>query len=71
MPIYEFDCQECAKPFEELLRSANYIDEVTCPSCGSGQVKKKMSMFASKGTGDSSSFSLGASSASSCNTGST
>ncbi len=28
MPIFEFECKECGKPFEELVRSANAIDEV-------------------------------------------
>ncbi len=69
MPIYEFDCKECNQSFEELVFSASRIDEVTCPKCGGNQVKKKMSTFASKVAGGSSSFSLG-SSAASCGTGS-
>lgn len=69
MPIYEFDCHDCHKSFEELVFSASRIDDVTCPKCGGKQVKKKMSTFASKIAGGGSSFSLG-SSAASCSTGS-
>jgi putative FmdB family regulatory protein len=46
MPLYEFACRECGQPFEKLVRSANAIDAVTCPTCGSPEVKKKLSSFA-------------------------
>jgi putative FmdB family regulatory protein len=69
MPIFEFVCTTCDEPFEELVRSASAIDQVACPVCGSKQVKKKISTFAARVAG-SSSFSLGASSAASCSTGS-
>lgn len=68
MPIFEFVCQDCGSPFEELLRSASVIDEVTCPSCGSAQVIKQISIFASQAVGSSSGFSTN--SAASCNPGS-
>jgi putative FmdB family regulatory protein len=51
MPLYEFECQSCAEPFEELVRTSTAIKDVTCPNCGSHQVKKKLSTFAAK-TGD-------------------
>lgn len=70
MPIYEFVCNECNKSFEDLVLSLSKIDEVICPKCGSGKVKKKMSTFASKPAAGGSSFSLGASSVPSCSTGS-
>ena len=70
MPIFEFVCTECNKSFEDLVFSLSRIDEVVCPACGSSQVKKKMSTFASKPAAGASSFSLGASSSSSCGTGS-
>lgn len=69
MPLFEFDCQECHRSFEELVRSASAASEVSCPVCGSPQVRKKVSTFASRLSGGSS-FSFGASSAA-CNTGST
>jgi putative FmdB family regulatory protein len=51
MPIFEFECQECGTPFEELVRSTYAIDEVVCPSCRSDQVRKQISTFASKVAG--------------------
>ena len=69
MPIFEFVCHDCELLFEELVFGGK-IDEVVCPSCGSQQVRKKMSTFASKSGGDGASLSLGSSiPASSCSTG--
>ena len=68
MPIFEFVCQDCGNPFEELLRSAAMIDEVQCPSCGSTQVAKQISIFASQQVGSGGGFS--GSAGASCNTGS-
>lgn len=69
MPLFEFICEDCGKVFEELVRSASHVSGVFCPACHSEQVKKKISTFASKLAGGSG-FSLGASSAASCSTGS-
>ena len=69
MPIFEFVCSDCERPFEELVFGSS-TDDVLCPSCGSAQVRKKMSTFASKIGGDGASLSFGASSAASCSTGS-
>ena len=46
MPIFEFVCQDCGTPFEELVRSASATDEVVCPYCASNQVAKQISTFA-------------------------
>lgn len=70
MPIYEFICSNCGNPFEELVFSISKFDGVVCPSCGSEQVKKKMSTFSSKIAGSGSSLSLSSAPASSCSTGS-
>ena len=48
MPIFEFICQECGSPFEELVRSSSAIGEVSCPFCESSKVAKQISTFASK-----------------------
>jgi putative FmdB family regulatory protein len=69
MPIFEFICEQCEKPFEELVRSSSSLVGVVCPKCGSPQIKRKISTFASKISGGSS-FSMSPSS-SSCSTGST
>ena len=56
MPIFEFICQECGSPFEELVRSPNVADEVSCPYCESSQVKKQISTFASQVAGSAGSL---------------
>jgi putative FmdB family regulatory protein len=68
MPIFEFVCAACGKPFEELVRSASAASEVVCPACHSANIKKKISTFASKVAGGSS-FSFNSAPASSCSTG--
>ena len=68
MPMFEFVCAECGKPFEELVRSASAVNEVVCPVCHSANVKKKISNFASKVAGGSS-FSFNSAPASGCSTG--
>lgn len=35
MPLYEFICHDCEKPFQQLLHSYRHLGEVTCPECGS------------------------------------
>ena len=54
MPIFEFRCSECGASFEELVRSASSTAEVVCPECGSEQVVKQISTFASRISGGSS-----------------
>jgi putative FmdB family regulatory protein len=61
MPLYEFQCTECDRAFEELVRAASAIVEVRCPECGSDHVRRKVSVFASKVSGGGSSFSSPAS----------
>jgi putative FmdB family regulatory protein len=58
MPIYEYQCQECGKEFEKLVRSISSTPEVECPHCGGKKVKKALSLF---GTKSSSSGGLSAS----------
>jgi len=61
MPIYEFDCSECGTAFEKLVRRADAVNEVVCPSCGSAKVNEKLSAFASISGGGSSGPSGGSS----------
>ncbi|RIK39644.1 MAG: FmdB family transcriptional regulator [Chloroflexi bacterium] len=49
MPLYEFVCTRCGATFEQLVRSANNLDGVLCPTCQSTQVQKKLSTFAFRG----------------------
>ena len=48
MPIYEFHCVDCERDSELLVRSADWSSE-SCPHCGSGQLVKQLSTFASAG----------------------
>ncbi|MCS6840541.1 MAG: zinc ribbon domain-containing protein [Roseiflexus sp.] len=46
MPLYEYQCGECAHTFD-ALRPLHRIDEpVNCPACGSRQVRRKMPVIA-------------------------
>ena len=48
MPLYEFQCTECDRSFEELVRTSTASADVKCPGCGSEHVRRKVSLFASK-----------------------
>ncbi len=45
MPIYEYVCEGCRHPFEELVRSSS--QEVRCPKCQGRELRKLLSVFAS------------------------
>jgi putative FmdB family regulatory protein len=47
MPIYEFECEECANRFEELVPGE--AAEVACPRCGSTRVRRLMSAVSPPG----------------------
>lgn len=44
MPIYEYQCRDCNKEFEKLVRSS--APAPVCPQCGSAALHKKLSTFA-------------------------
>lgn len=46
MPIYEFHCEKCEKDSEILVRSSKWKG-AKCPHCGSPDLSKKLSVFAS------------------------
>lgn len=62
MPIYEYNCPNCGEEFEKLVRSMSAADQVTCPTCNSDKVRRKVSLVASKG---------GSAACSTCSTGCT
>ena len=41
MPVYEFECEECARRFEELAPSDTR--SLACPSCGSERTRRLLS----------------------------
>lgn len=51
MPIYEYRCNECQTVFPRLQRVGATADGVRCPECGSTQVARKPSTFASAASG--------------------
>jgi|YNPNPStandDraft_1061719.scaffolds.fasta_scaffold00650_14 putative FmdB family regulatory protein len=65
MPVYEYECKKCGERFELLVFGEKTIN---CPKCGSEQVLKKFSTFATKGVqkGNSKCTSCSASSCSTC-----
>jgi putative FmdB family regulatory protein len=65
MPIYEYHCEECDERFDLFVRSSSPQATAICPKCGSGKVKKAISLFGVRGT------SSGSTSGASCETGST
>ncbi len=70
MPLYEFVCAECGKPFEQLVLSAGKVAEVTYPACQSLNVTRKISTFAPRFSGGSSTPFANSYSSSSCGAGS-
>jgi len=50
MPLFEYRCKECGKPFDELVNHPD--DPVSCPFCHANTAEKLLSVFAA-GTGSS------------------
>jgi putative FmdB family regulatory protein len=50
MPLFEFTCEKCGATFEELVAAGLDVRALTCPECGSEDVEKIVSRFASGGT---------------------
>ena len=46
MPIYEFQCRDCGRKMSTLVLSRARIDEVRCARCGSANLEKLFSRFA-------------------------
>ncbi len=46
MPIYEFLCQDCGRKMSALVLSRARIAEVRCRRCGSANLEKLVSRFA-------------------------
>lgn len=44
MPIYEYECLNCSKEFETLVRESSPAP--ACPECSSTELRKKLSAFA-------------------------
>jgi putative FmdB family regulatory protein len=51
MPIYEYACRDCANEFEALVRTGTVP---SCPACGSVELEKQLSVFATTAVTESS-----------------
>jgi putative FmdB family regulatory protein len=48
MPIYEYQCTDCGKDFEKLVRFSDpNINSPECPGCQSHNTQKRLSTIAS------------------------
>jgi len=46
MPVYEFVCHSCKKPFSKILTIAEHEnEEITCPHCDSKDVEQRWADF--------------------------
>jgi putative FmdB family regulatory protein len=50
MPIYEYKCKNCGDKFEIFVFSYGETGAI-CPECGSENIERLMSGFASTGSG--------------------
>ena len=46
MPIYQYDCADCADTVEVFFRSVSAASEPKCPECGGAQLTRRVSQFA-------------------------
>lgn len=44
MPLYEYSCPRCQRPFEKYARTFN--EKPDCPTCGATTVTRLLSTFA-------------------------
>ncbi len=70
MPLYEYACRQCGHHFDKLVRPGSAAaPAIVCPACQSEDVRKKLSTFSARGSGEGSW--LSAAGAASCSSGST
>ena len=46
MPIYEYECQGCRRRLSLLIRTMSAAEAPRCPRCGSAELSRLMSRFA-------------------------
>jgi len=52
MPIFEYLCKDCGRPFEKIV--PRYDSHVDCIHCNSENIEKQLSVFAVAGSSGSS-----------------
>lgn len=66
MPIFDYQCSDCAKIYDVFHKGKELVEDIVCPSCGATSYKKLISApMVSMGSSGSSESSY-----SSCETGS-
>jgi putative FmdB family regulatory protein len=50
MPLYEFNCQNCEKSFEKMVRLTELEQQPECPYCASHETKRQLSKVAAFGS---------------------
>ena len=46
MPVYDYVCKDCHRPFETILTMKEHDEmEVRCPQCGSRNVEQEVAEF--------------------------
>lgn len=53
MPLYDYQCRNCGKTFEQLRRMEDADAKTRCPECHSEDVERRLSTFATSGCGAS------------------
>jgi len=69
VPLYEFRCKKCDQVFERLCRVGSNGKNLTCPACGSRSVRRLMSVFAARVSGERGSSAASGASCSTCSSG--
>ena len=45
MPVYDYICNDCHKPFELVLTLHEHEEAIKCPKCGSKNVEQEATAF--------------------------
>jgi len=48
MPLYEYNCRACGRPFEVLVSARSAAEPVRCPECVSPEVDRLIGLPAAK-----------------------
>lgn len=56
MPLRDYTCRSCGKPFEALVKHG---EDAPCPACGATDVERKVALFARPAGSDDAAPSFG------------
>lgn len=59
MPIYEYRCKHCESTFPKLQKVGASGEGIQCPECGSADVERMLSAFASGSSSEGAATSSG------------